>query len=113
VDADADVSLDERARQDLRSERPAELEQRQPATHRAFGIVLPGFVRAERSEDVVARVLEHLAVVRPDDGGAAPERVVHHGADLFRVEALAQRRRPDDVQKHDADLLEGLLRLAC
>jgi hypothetical protein len=42
------------------------------------------------------------------DRGAALERVVHHGADLFRIELLAQRGRADDVEEQDADLLQRL-----
>jgi len=44
-----------------------------------------------------------------DDLGAATQRVVHHGADRFGVEVLAQRGGADDVVEQDADLLELLL----
>ena len=42
------------------------------------------------------------------DGRAALEHIVHHSADLFRVEPLAQRCRADNVQDQDADLLQRL-----
>ena len=43
-----------------------------------------------------------------DDGGAARQGTVHHGADGFGVEVLGERGRADDVEEQDADLLERL-----
>ena len=95
-------------RLDLCSDGLAELEQRQSAAHGALAVVFAAAVGTEDREDVVAGVLQDLAAARFDDDGAAPERIVHHRADLFGVEPLAQRRRSDDVEKEDADLPELL-----
>ena len=95
---------------DLGAERPAELEQREAAAHGALGVVLARFVGTERGEDVVAGVLQHLAGVGLDDGRAARQRVVHHGADRLGIEALGQQGRADHVHEQDADLAQRLRR---
>ena len=46
--------------------------------------------------------------MRFDDRGAARERAVDHGVEVFGVELLAQRGRADHVEEQDADLLERL-----
>ena len=89
----------------------AEFEQRQAAAHRALGIVLARFVGTEHGEQVVAGVLQHLAVVGFDDRGEARQRAVHDRVIVFGVEVLAQRGGAHDVEKQDADLLERLRRL--
>lgn len=43
-----------------------------------------------------------------DDGRAARQGIVHHGADGFGVELLAQRGGAHHVENEDADLLEAL-----
>ena len=43
-----------------------------------------------------------------DDGGAASERIVHHGADRLRGRGAGQRGGADHVEEQDGDLLEGL-----
>ena len=83
-------------------------EQRQAAAHGALGVVFARQIGAEHREQVVAGVLQDLAVVCLDDCRAARERAVHHGVDFLGVEALAQLRRADDVEKEDRDLLERL-----
>ena len=92
-------------------QRRAELEQGEAAAHRALGVVFGGLVGAERGEQVVAGVLQHLAAVRRDDRAAAGEHAVHHRGDRLRVEVLAERRRADDVEKEDGDLAQRLRRL--
>jgi len=91
-------------RLDLGAERLAELEQGEPAAHRAFAVVLAAAFGTEEGQDVVARILQHLAAARFDDFGAAAQRIVEHRADLLGVEPLAERGRSDDVEKEDADL---------
>jgi len=94
------------------AEHLAELEQREAAAHGALGVVFASFGRAEDREHVVAGVLQHLASVRLDDRRRARQRVVHHGADRFRVEVLRERGRADHVHEQDAHLLERLRRSA-
>ena len=68
-------------------------------------------VGAERGQQAVAGVLQHLAVVGLDHRGTARQRAVHHGMDLLGVEVLRKRRRADHVEEEDADLAQGLGRL--
>ena len=72
VDADAHVEAGVAVRGlHFGAERLAEFEQRQPATHRALGVVFARFVGAEGGQHAVAGVLQHLAAVRLDDGSDA------------------------------------------
>ena len=84
---------------------PACVEQRQAAAHRTLRIVLMGMVGTEHGQHAVACVFQHLAAVRCDDAGELRQRAVHHGTRFLGVEALAQRRRSDDVEKQDGGLL--------
>ena len=97
------------ALQHLLALRTALREQGQAGQHRALGIIFLGGVATEDGQQVVARVLQHLAAMRIDDGRAARERAVEHGMDVFRVEVLAQRGGADDVEKQHADLPQCLV----
>ena len=78
---------------------PALGEQRQPGAHGALGVVFPGTLGAEHGELAVAGVLQHLAAVRLDDGGAALQSTLDHRMKVLGVEMLSQCRRADDVEK--------------
>ena len=81
VDADADVeAVVAVLALHFGAERAASREQGQAAAHGALGIVFARFVGAEDGQQVVAGVLQHLAAVGLDDGGAARQRAVHHRA---------------------------------
>jgi hypothetical protein len=82
------------------------VEQREAGPHGALGVVLARALRAERGEQAVAGVLQHLAAVRLDLRGAAGQQTIHHRMDVLRVEAPAQRRRADDIHEQHADLAQ-------
>ena len=92
----------------FRAQRLAKIQQREAATHGAFGIVLGCAVRAEGGQDAVAGVLQHLAAVGFHDGCAPRQRTVHDRADLFGIEVLRQRGRSHHIHEEDGDVLEDL-----
>ena len=78
-------------------------DERQPGPHRAFRVVVPC---ARRTEDRHRRVTDELL----DHPAVALDRLPHAGEvrvldrrHVLRVEALAERREPDDVGEEDAD----------
>ncbi len=88
---------------------PALGEQRQAGVHGALRIVFAHLVRAERSEQAVAGVLQDLALMRLDDFRAAREQGVDRGVHVFRIEVLGKRGRADDVEEQHAHLAQRLL----
>ena len=96
--------------QHLLAERAALGQQCQPAAHGAHGVVLARLVGAEDGEQVVARVLQYLAAVRVDDGGAARECAIHHRMNVLGIQMLAELRRANDVEEQDRHQLEALFR---
>jgi hypothetical protein len=110
VQADAHIEADVAVTAPhLVAEQAAGGEQCQAAAHRAFGVVFARRVGAEDGQEAVAGVLQHLAAMGIDDGGAARQRAVHHGVDVLGVEVLAQPGGTDDVEEQDGDLPERLV----
>lgn len=91
------------------AEGAALVEQFEAAAHGALAVILARLLGAERRQQVVARVLQHLAAVRTDDRGAALEDVVDHSVHLFGIEMLAERGRADDVKEQNRHLSQDLL----
>ena len=88
-------------------------EQHQTGVHRAFGVIFTRGVGAEHGKQVVARVLQHLAVVLLDHGGASCEQTVDGGVRVFGVEALCERRGADNVEEQDRHLAKRLIGCRC
>ena len=101
VHADADAEFGDRRRPP-----PAFVQQRKAAAHGLGGVVLAGLGRAERGEQAVAGVLQHLSAVRLDDHREGGERAVHELLYVLGLEAPAQRGRADDIGEQHADLAE-------
>ena len=91
----------------------AEFEQSQATAHRALGVVLGAFVRAEHCKQVVAGVLEDLAPVAFHDRGSPRQKSVQHRTDLLGVQMGAQCGGADRVEKEDADVPYRLRRFRC
>ncbi|HRD86445.1 MAG TPA: hypothetical protein PLF63_14890 [Rubrivivax sp.] len=111
VDAHAHVAagLAEVAQHALAQASPF-VQQGQATVHGALGVILLRPLGAEGGQQVVPRVLQHAAAVGNDDFAATGQHTVHHGADLFRVQALAQRRRPHHVEEQHRHLAQVLHR---
>ena len=75
---------------------------------RADGVVLGDERHAERAHDAVAQELDDGAPVRLDRRAHRPVVMVHDPVHRLRVQALVQRRRPDQVGEDDGDGLPHL-----
>ena len=83
-------------------------QQGQAGVNGAFGVVFQGHLGTEDRQQVVAGVLQHLAMVGQHDGGEARQRAVDHRMNVLGVQILTQRGGADDVEKQDAHLLQRL-----
>ena len=90
------------------AQRAAFGQQRQAGVHGALGVVFVRAFGAKHGQQVVARVLQHLATLAFHQPRAARQRAVDHGVHLFRVQPLAQRGGAHDVQKEDGHLAQRL-----
>jgi hypothetical protein len=98
VDAHADVEAGVLVgRKHFGAEHFAHFQQGHAAVHGAFGVDFARIIRTEGGLDVAAGLLQHLAAVGLHDGRAARQGVVHHRADGFRVQLLAERGRTHHV----------------
>ena len=69
----------------------------------AFGVVLVGDGRPEQGDDCVADDLVHPAAERRHVADQALERRVDDSLHPFGIEALGERREPDEVGEDDRD----------
>ena len=98
VDADARVEVgDAPGRLHLACVVADEVEDAQRSTRRALGVVLVRDGDPEEDGDAVAHVRLHLASVLLDRVAHSRDAFAHDDLDLVGREALAERRRADDV----------------
>ena len=111
VDADAQVeAVEPVARATAGRERRRLGDDREAGADRALGVVLEGLVGAEHRQQAVAGVLEDAPLVGANDRRQALEGAVHHRVDVFRVEALGELGRADDVHEEHGGGLQLLRR---
>ncbi len=90
-------------RLDARAERADNLDQIEPGSHGALGIVLLGDRRAPHGHHGIADELLDGAAVTADDLAREVEVAAERVAHILRVALLGKRREADEIGEEDAD----------